>query len=322
MNTEMNVEVMNTPIVVAEATGKKRVVKKEKKTEPSKPIAKKDLVIKEDLIDETEEVVVENISVVPEVIAVAGVSPVVEDTIEEDNEIEELRKQQDNLAKQIKMKENAKKLKTNIGDMKKVLVENRTKKMEDLKNKMVEISNELRNKLMELKEQVDKEQEELDALCGLQDEELINTINGNIDLETELGLVSNVPTKNSSVKSSSSNEPKKTDGRRPAVVLKTMKPAERWELIKVGTMFRAKQKEFILYYKKTSAGVVECDKKGGLLVGAPVYAGNQEAANAFKVAAKIPYAISGWEFLQLYNPETDKAKSLKKWDGELEYLNW
>jgi hypothetical protein len=111
-------------------------------------------------------------------------------------------------------------------------------------------------------------------------------------------------------------------GRKPAVVIKTMKPADRWALIKVGTQFRAKQKDFIKYYKKTGAGVVECNKQGGLLVGAPVYAGNQEAANAFKVDAGIPYSISGWEFLHIYNPATDKAKSLKKWNGELEYLNW
>jgi hypothetical protein len=110
--------------------------------------------------------------------------------------------------------------------------------------------------------------------------------------------------------------------RKTGVVTKTMKPADRWALIEEGTQFRAKQKDFIRYYKKTADGVVECDQTGTIDENSPVYAGNQEAANAFRTAAGISYSISGWEFLQLYNPETEKAKSLKKWDGDVDYLLW
>jgi hypothetical protein len=117
---------------------------------------------------------------------------------------------------------------------------------------------------------------------------------------------------------------KKEEGakRKTAVVTKTMKPADRWALIEEGTQFRAKQKDFIRYYKKVEEGVMECNEIGTLLQGSTIYAGNQEAANAFRLAAGIPYSISGWEFLQLYNPHTDKAKSLKKWDGDVDYLLW
>lgn len=119
-------------------------------------------------------------------------------------------------------------------------------------------------------------------------------------------------------------ETKKAEGakRKTGVVTKTMKPADRWALIEEGTQFRAKQKDFIRYYKKVEEGVMECNEIGTLLQGSTIYAGNQEAANAFRLAAGIPYSISGWEFLQLYNPHTDKAKSLKKWDGDVDYLLW
>ena len=105
------------------------------------------------------------------------------------------------------------------------------------------------------------------------------------------------------------------------VVKKTMKPADRWAIIPVGSQFRAKSKETIRYYKKTAEGVVECNQDG-VVIGNVVFKGNQEAANDFRLVANIDYAISGWEFLQLYNKQTDKAKSLKKWNGEPEYLVW
>jgi len=157
MNTEMNNEV-NTPVVAKEA--KKRVIKKKVEV----PLVVEELVVVE----------------VPIINAVKE-----ED---EDDEIEYLRRQQETIARQIKMKENAKKLKTNIGDMKKVLVENRSNKIKDLQNKMIVISNELNNTLMKLREELIKQEEELTALQDLKDSELIETITGNNDLETELGL--------------------------------------------------------------------------------------------------------------------------------------
>lgn len=167
MNTELNNEMnneVNTPVVAKEA--KKRVIKKK--------------------------VLVEEVSVMPEVIATAVMPEViataVASPIEEDDEIEYLRRQQETIARQIKMKENAKKLKTNIKDMKQVLIENRKQKIQNLKNKMIDISNELKKALTELSFEVNKQEEELSALCDLQDCELIETITGNNDLENELGL--------------------------------------------------------------------------------------------------------------------------------------
>ena len=157
MNTEMNNEVR---------TPKKRVIKTKKVEVP--------------LVEEAVPLVVEEVPIVVEEV------PIKEE--DEDDEIEYLRRQQETIARQIKMKENAKKLKTNIGDMKKVLVENRSNKIKDLQNKMIVISNELNNTLMKLREELIKQEEELTALQDLKDSELIETITGNNDLETELGL--------------------------------------------------------------------------------------------------------------------------------------
>ena len=98
---------------------------------------------------------------------------------------------------------------------------------------------------------------------------------------------------------------------------------ERWNLLETGSMFRAKHKEVIRYYMKVAEGkVAECDKEGNLNIEKDSFENNQDAANDFRKIANISYSISGWEFLQLYNKDTDKAKSLKKWDGVLEYLVW
>lgn len=127
-------------------------------------------------------------------------------------------------------------------------------------------------------------------------------------------------TDNASVSSLSSTESK---SRKAPVITKTMKPAERWAIIPEGSLFRAKHKEVVRYYKKVVNGELrDCDKQGNIKDNSALYKGNQEAANAFKIIAGIDYSISGWEFLQLYNKETDKAKSLKKWNGEPAYLLW
>ena len=103
---------------------------------------------------------------------------------------------------------------------------------------------------------------------------------------------------------------------------KTTTTNERWGLIPVGTQFRAKQFDFIRYYlKDDTEGVVECDING-TRIGNVFYNNNQEAANAFRLVAGINYAISGWEFLQVYNKQTNKTKGLKKWDGDMTYLNF
>jgi hypothetical protein len=162
---------------------------------------------------------------------------------------------------------------------------------------------------------------EIDALEEVEEENVMDFLAENYAIDVNDFLKEIYPDFN---KKTETKKETKTGSakRKTGVVTKTMKPADRWALIEEGTQFRAKQKDFIRYYKKTADGVVECDQTGTIDENSPVYAGNQEAANAFKVAAGISYSISGWEFLQLYNPETEKAKSLKKWDGDVDYLLW
>jgi len=157
-NTEMNTEVK---------TPKKRVTKTKKVEVP--------------LVEEAVPLVVEEVPIVVEEVPIIN-------AVEEDDEIEYLRRQQETIARQIKMKENAKKLKTNIGDMRKVLIENRSNKIKLLQNKMIVISNEFNNTLRKLRDEVIEQEEELTGLQNLQDSELIESITGNNDLETELGL--------------------------------------------------------------------------------------------------------------------------------------
>jgi hypothetical protein len=187
MNTEMNTEII-TPVIVAAATETKKVkVNKQKKTETSamKPAPKKPLVVDDELVVENVEAVkVATEVVVDEVITekiiekVDAVVDAVEDAVNdttaevsvEVDELEVLRRQQLAIAKQIEMIETFKKVKKNITAMRKILIDNRTAEIIRLKEKLLQ------------------QQEELDALVGLDDDELMGTISGNIQLETELGL--------------------------------------------------------------------------------------------------------------------------------------
>jgi hypothetical protein len=42
---------------------------------------------------------------------------------------------------------------------------------------------------------------------------------------------------------------------------------------------------------------------------------SKEAVNTFRIVAEISYSISDWEFIQLYNNQTKKARNLKWWKG-------
>jgi hypothetical protein len=306
MNTEMNTEMTTTINVPAVKGGKKVIKTKKTETKPASKIVVEDEEEVVELVAEKvdEEVVVEKVEEDTSVeIELNGTKVVITD--DENDELSALLKQQEHIARQIQLVKNSKDVKKNVSEYRKVLVENRTKKIQSLRNSIAEIQNEIK-----------KVEAESKCLEDLQDEELANAIVGNAELEAELGLVAKV--------SKSIAKADKVEGtiKRGKIINKTMKPAERWALIDVGTQFRAKSGECIRYYKKTADGVVECSKDGKTIQGSPVYAGNQEAANAFKVVANIPYSISGWEFLQLYNKATDKTKSLKKWDGDVEYLKW
>jgi phage tail tube protein FII len=279
----MNSPINNIPIVAVVA----EPVKKVKKVKRSNPL--KGAMIDADLQEEVDvvktKIVVEEDVEEEEQVSEEKINKVMGGDVEEEEDAEIAE-----LERALEARKMRKALKNNLSAMKPIVIERRL------------------NVIKNLKETLAKEFRELEALETLNDDELIETIMGNTDLEAEFRITA---------------EPKKALKKKtePANNRKTT-TAERWALIKVGTQFRAKQKEFIKYYKKTDVGVVECNMLGEVFKNSPVFAGNQEAANDFKVAAKITYGISGWEFLNIYNPETNKAKSLKKWDGEMEYLNW
>lgn len=112
---------------------------------------------------------------------------------------------------------------------------------------------------------------------------------------------------------------KKTTTRKSSVSQggQTLTPDERWANVPDGTVFRAKSKETTRYFiKRNAISVLECESDGTLTDDSRCYGGIQEAGNAFRVVASIPYHISGWEFLQPYNEKLSKAFSLKKWRGD------
>ncbi len=131
--------------------------------------------------------------------------------------------------------------------------------------------------------------------------------------------------KTPSVKKPSVKKPTKTIKKKDNETSSTtssssLNPEERWNLIEVGSQFRSKHKTTTRYYIKTEDGVAECDKNKNII--GETYEGIQAAANAFRIVAEIPYHISGWEFLQLYNNVTNKAISLKGWKGQPEWIKW
>ena len=311
MNTETNTEV----VVVAET--KKKVMKKVKTIE-AKPKVEE---VEETKSVELPPVIAEPVgnSVVAEMVTAIVVDVVdeVSGALSERDEYDAMMRDKIELDRKIRMYEDQKKIKKNIRLYRDTIRLNQESRMRDIQDHIQELEEELNN--IQIEHQV---------ITEMNDSELVSLIMSDEKFMRELGFWKTdtqpkIPHFEKKLKKVMSAAPKEEGtGRRPAVAIKTMKPADRWALIDVGTQFRAKQKDFIKYYKKTDTGVVECDCQGRTIQGSITYAGNQEAANAFRIAANIPYSISGWEFLQLYNPITMKAKSLKTWNGELEYLNW
>lgn len=293
MNTELSV--VNVNEISIPAPKQKKVVKR-----------KVDAVIVE------EEKVSEIILVAEPVSSSNAIEAMSAVIIEDDASVlREMMREKDELEFRIKMFEEQKKIKRNIGEYRETLVV----KKEELKNAKLMEMERLREELMTI-------DMDIDTIKTLSEDELVSFISTNSKLMEDCGLIQDKVTE---VKKSVERKPaaKPAGEIKAKVVTKTMKPADRWAILHNGAMFRAKHKEVIRYYMKIGGGrVAECDREGNLNLEIDSYAGNQEAANAFKKVAGMDYAISGWEFLQLYNKETDKAKSLKKWDGEPEYLLW
>jgi hypothetical protein len=333
MSSTQIVEQMSAVVIPA----KKPKVRKTIKPHPLKG-ALIDADLQEEIIvgDVVGEVIAEmvsyivNIPVVVAEVVVVPITPVRDD--DEETTMIEINKLKEKLKKQKEEKRRAEtamewtkteekyiaNIKTNIVPYKALLLEGIKQRKADIIDDMRIYTERFNEQMEKLKNSAENRQMEYDCLEALDNDEALDCILTDNQLKEECygyareEVVTQVvvaPVIKKAVKEVKEGL--------------TMKTTDRWAIIPVGTQFKAKQRDFIRYYKKTEANVViECNKEGTIVQGSPKYAGNQAAANAFRIIANIQYSISGWEFLQLYNNKTDKAKSLKKWNGEVKYLNW
>lgn len=320
MNTEMSATIENQIVNAGEK--KKKVMKS--KTPATKPL----LIEPEETENKVSIPVAEPVNNVDETLTMvtAVVSNIVNDAVENAEaqaEYDAMMRQKVELEIKMAMYQEQLKVKKDIKKYRQMIIDDRIAK-----------ENIIKEQIEKLREKVFTLENERQAIMELDDNELTSTILGTPELMEVCEIVKEDPiveAKKSIAKKSAAKKPASPTTQvvvsakgeiKTKTITKTMKPAERWAVIPNGSLFRAKSKETIRYYKKVTDGVRECDKQGNIKADSPLFAGNQEAANDFRVIAKIDYAISGWEFLQLYNKQTDKAKSLKKWNGEPEYLLW
>jgi len=208
-------------------------------------------------------------------------------------EEQKLLKQLEELRQKKLLETNAKKYKTHIIDK----LETDINRNEDTIKKLQDENLQLQDKLAELKS-IDDDNDIMVYLADCYADEVNELINSNKTKQVK-------PTK------------------KQITNYKKTTPEQRWELIEKGSMFIAKHKGVVRYYYKGFGGCLnECDEDGELNLEIDDFENIQEAASNFRKNAGITYYISGWELLQLYNKDTRKKKSLKKWDGELEYLKW
>lgn len=206
-------------------------------------------------------------------------------------------------AKQAEVKKR-KQMKSSVGEYRNTLIANRQEKMRLLKAELDELAGECQ------------------TITELPDDELLQVIEGRPELKAELKIVAE---KVASKKAVSKKVIVKPAGSRN----EKMPPKARWAMLPEGSVFKCFQKDKCLYFKKSEDGDLDfCDETGKLIknqvegvewdIENPI----QSAANTFKKYAGITYHISGWEFCQLYNVETKKHKSLKRWDGDAEYIKF
>jgi hypothetical protein len=205
------------------------------------------------------------------------------------------------------------------------------KKRKQVKSKAAEYRQTLianrQEKIQKLKAELEKLAGEIQVLENeYDDNQLIDLITGDPKLEAELKIVAEKPAeKVASKKAVSKKVIVKPAGSRN----EKMPPKARWAMLPEGSVFKCFQKDKCLYFKKSEDGDLDfCDETGKLIknqvegvewdIENPI----QSAANTFKKYAGITYHISGWEFCQLYNVETKKHKSLKRWDGDAEYIKF
>jgi hypothetical protein len=211
-------------------------------------------------------------------------------------------------AKQAEVKKR-KQMKSSVTEYRNILIANRQEKMRVLKAELDELASECQ------------------TLAELPDDELLQTIDGDNKLKAELKIVAEKPAKVASKKSVSKKVIVKPAGSRN----EKMPPKARWEILPEGSVFKCFQKDKAMFFKKNADGDLDfCDETGKLTKTPADCNGDdwdtenpiQSAANYFKKYAKVNYNISGWEFCQLYNVETKKHKSLKRWDGDAEYIKF
>lgn len=236
-------------------------VKKVRKTKSKKPNAVETPVAPPKLrVEDSENTTadkvddkVEELYDVPSNIVVPNAMEEEEDDVSDnDEEIAALLEEQNKLNRQIQMLENAKKIKKNIKDYRKTLMENRAEKIKKL-GVMID----------ELQAEVTKITGEMEALKDLQDCELADTIVGNTELENELGLNRPVKKKNAKktktdddVSSLTSNDSKKE---RKSAAIKERK--DQWNLIPEGTKLEMTYNKSGRIYTKVGNGLVGADGK-------------------------------------------------------------
>jgi hypothetical protein len=222
---------------------------------------------------------------------------------------DEIQREMAHLAAKLAEVKKKKQMKSNVTEYRQTLIANRREKMRILKAELDELASETQ------------------TLAELADDELLQTIDGRPELIAELKIVAEKPAKVASKKSVSKKVIVKPAGSRNEKV----PPKARWETLPEGSVFKCFQKDKCLYFKKNADGDLDfCDEMGKLTkTPADCNADDwdtenpiQSAANYFKKFAEIKYHISGWEFCQLYNVATKKHKSLKRWDGDAEYIKF
>jgi hypothetical protein len=253
VNTEMMTETITEQIVQPPKTKKPKIVKKKvEETKKPLPLIEDDDEEENKVSVETEKVSVE----IPVAVPVAvDVEEVVDETAEELNE---LKREQEEIARRIKRIETQKKVKTDITKYRKILAENRKAEIKKIEESIKFWQDKLKDKT-----------EELSAMDDLQDEELMNAIVCNPDLEKELGLngkVSAKPAVKKAVKkpvakkdddvSSLSSSEKSTEKSKAIAQRK-----EQWKFIPEGTKLEMTYNKSGRIYIKKGDGLVGEDGK-------------------------------------------------------------
>ena len=306
---------------------KKPRVKKDKKKllveEQVEQVKTEEEVEEKEVVEVEEEVVEEEEEVVESAIDIVADSVVADEIIskkvqfEADEDEEEADEETDEIEKQIReLQEKKKKL-----ELKKKMEKRSKEYAEEITLMLNTELEEKRKRIEELQQEVAENETHLEALKSMEETEIMPYLAKHFENEMNELLDAYGDKKKKTTPKAKKQSAKSAVKSKPATNGVVLSPAERWELIEAGTIFKSKSKEYTNYYTKLTDGrVQECDEDGN--ADGDILNGIQEAGNHFKLFASIPYNISGWEFLQIYDKATGTRKSLKHWKGDVEYLKF